>query len=314
MTQVKRGAGRMTAVTRKQQRYSLLKILGSLTLIGACVMLLLSSDPFPGVRKAALRHRQHQQQQQQQQQHSTEETDGVNKVQNGNGGGDAPESDRTTSGGGVAVSKEDNKPDHEVDGQGDSNNGGGGDGGGRIYTFELSGLKDGKSGNVVIQTKPEWSPMGAQHFHELMEDQFYDEARFFRVVKNFVVQFGIPADPTNKRKTPIKDDPVIETNARGTLTYATSGPNTRTTQLFINTRQGGNTFLDKQGFSPFGVVLEGMEFVDAIYDGYGEKPNQGKIQKQGNAYLNMDFPLLSFVAKTYQGKPETSTATGGEQA
>ena len=120
-------------------------------------------------------------------------------------------------------------------------------------------------------------------------------------MKNFVVQFGIAAIPANRQKTTIRDDPVIQTNARGTLTYATSGPNTRTTQLFINTRKDGNKFLDSQGFSPIAEVIKGMDFVDEIYDGYAEKPNQGKIQSKGNEYLDKEFPKLSYISKTHQG-------------
>jgi len=124
---------------------------------------------------------------------------------------------------------------------------------------------------------------------------------YYSVRDKQVVQFGIAAIPANSEKATIRDDPVIQSNTRGTLTYATSGPNTRTTQLFINTRKGGNKFLDGQGFSPIGEIIEGMNFVDEIYDGYAEKPNQGKIQNRGNKYLDKEFPLLSFISKTDQG-------------
>ena len=97
----------------------------------------------------------------------------------------------------------------------------------------------------------------------------------------------------------IKDDPVLSTNKRGTVTFATSGPNSRTTQIFINTNNGpqGNKFLDGQGFSPFAEVIKGMDIVDRIYAGYGEKPNQGEIQNRGNACLSEEFPKLSYVSK-----------------
>jgi len=172
--------------------------------------------------------------------------------------------------------------------------------GGRTYVFKLSSLNDNKDGEIVIETKPEWAPLGVQHFHKLLEDNFYQDAKFFRVVDDFIVQFGIPAIPTKKYKKSIKDDPVTQTNARGTITYATSGANTRTTQMFINTREGGNKFLDNQGFAPIGVVTKGMDLVDQIYGGYGEKPNQGKIQRMGNEYLDKEFPLLSYISKTSQ--------------
>jgi cyclophilin family peptidyl-prolyl cis-trans isomerase len=98
-----------------------------------------------------------------------------------------------------------------------------------------------------------------------------------------------------KWKETIKDDPVVTTNTRGTATFATSGPNTRTTQVFINTNANGNAFLDKQGFSPFAEVISGMEVVDRIYDYYREKPDQALIRTRGNEYLKERFPKLSFI-------------------
>jgi peptidyl-prolyl cis-trans isomerase A (cyclophilin A) len=132
----------------------------------------------------------------------------------------------------------------------------------------------------------------------LIDDGFYQNCRFFRVLPNFMAQFGISGDPNVQKKyrhNPIQDDPVLETNHRGTMTFATSGPNTRTTQLFINTVNNGR--LDKEGFAPFAQVLSGMEFVDQIYSGYLEKPNQGKIQQRGNGYLEEEFPKLSWISE-----------------
>jgi peptidyl-prolyl cis-trans isomerase A (cyclophilin A) len=277
-------SGHPGAVNRKQQRLSLLTIVGSLVLIGGFVVLLIRTDPFPGVRQAALRHRQ-------------KLTSSVSNTIN--------KSTTTTT----STSNSHTSDENDSEGNSSSSSSSSSSGadtavtGGRVYTFELAGLKDGKVGSVVIQTRPDWSPVGVEHFHMLMDGQYYDEARFFRVVKNFIVQFGIAADPTKKNKMVIKDDPVIQTNARGTVTFATSGPNTRTTQLFINTNTKGNKFLDNQGFSPIAEVIEGMEYVDEIYDGYGEKPNQGHIQNQGNTYLTSNFPLLSYISQSYKGRP-----------
>ncbi|KAG7345142.1 cyclophilin type peptidyl-prolyl cis-trans isomerase [Nitzschia inconspicua] len=289
MTQVKRGNARTAVMTRKQQRFSLFKIVSVVMGITLLVVLLMQNDPFPGVRKAAMRHRRRQTEviassSERDFRNPTETVEEIKteKIDHN--------SEEAAAGDGAAA-----RPDTGGDSSGNN--------GGRIYTLELANLNDGKKGKVVIQTRPEWSPLGVEHFHELMDIEFYKDAKFFRVVNDFVVQFGIPALPKNKKDTVIRDDPVVQTNARGTLTYATSGKDTRTTQLFINTRKGGNAFLDKQGFSPIGEVIEGMEYVDQIYAKYGEKPNQGKIQQQGNAYLDKEFPLLSYISTTYQGTP-----------
>eukprot|EP00927_Polykrikos_kofoidii_P067411 TRINITY_DN628_c0_g1_i3.p1 TRINITY_DN628_c0_g1~~TRINITY_DN628_c0_g1_i3.p1 ORF type:complete len:176 (+),score=23.63 TRINITY_DN628_c0_g1_i3:68-529(+) len=131
----------------------------------------------------------------------------------------------------------------------------------------------------------------------MVEGNVLQDARFFRVVPHFMAQFGIPANATEAakwRQQRIQDDPVKQSNTRGRITFATSGPNSRTTQMFINF--GDNSFLDKQGFSPFGEVLgEGMELVDMIQSKYGESPNQGMIQSEGNAYLDEEFPGLSSI-------------------
>lgn len=131
----------------------------------------------------------------------------------------------------------------------------------------------------------------------MVKDKFYDGAGFFRIVPRFVVQFGLAADPKMTRKwdRKIKDDPVLQTNRLGSVTFATAGPNTRTTQLFINI--GSNQSLDSQGFSPFGMVVEGMDVVQGLYAGYGEQPDQGAITMQGNAYLKANFPKMDFITK-----------------
>eukprot|EP01097_Dermamoeba_algensis_P000560 TRINITY_DN1193_c0_g5_i1.p1 TRINITY_DN1193_c0_g5~~TRINITY_DN1193_c0_g5_i1.p1 ORF type:complete len:225 (-),score=63.31 TRINITY_DN1193_c0_g5_i1:90-764(-) len=154
------------------------------------------------------------------------------------------------------------------------------------------------AGNFVLLVKPSWAPLGVARFRELLDIQFYDQARFFRVVPGFVVQFGISGDPKVsaiwKDKT-IKDDPVKASNTRATISYATAGKDTRTTQLFIN--YGDNSRLDGMGFAPFGTVIEGMDVVDKIYAGYGEQPDQGAIQSLGNAYLMKNFPKLDYIKK-----------------
>lgn len=151
-------------------------------------------------------------------------------------------------------------------------------------------------GDFTIHVNRDWAPLGADRFYNLVHHHFYDDAAFFRVVPNFVVQFGLNANPqVNKawQSANIKDDPVTQSNKRGFLTFATAGPNTRTTQLFINL--GDNSSLDRQGFAPFGQITQGMEVVFQIYSGYGEAPNQEMITNQGKAYLDKNFPKLDHI-------------------
>ena len=159
-----------------------------------------------------------------------------------------------------------------------------------VYTVELATT----AGPVVLEVHPEWAPNGAARFAELIEARFYEGATFFRVVPGFVVQFGISGDPSVNatwRTNSITDDPVLESNTRGMVTFAqTSSPNSRTTQLFINF--GDNSFLDSMGFAPFARVTSGMENVDAINAEYGELPDQSRIQTEGDAYLDAQFPNL----------------------
>ena len=171
------------------------------------------------------------------------------------------------------------------------------------YEMILARLKDDggvkSTGKVILETYDSWAPIGVGHFDKLVANQFYDACRFFRVVDSFVVQFGINGEPGVQKKwrdDVLKDDPVVETNAYGTLTYATSGANSRTTQLFINTNKAGNARLDGMGFAPFGRIVEGMEeYVELINNEYHEKPDQGEIQNQGNKYLDREFPRLSYI-------------------
>lgn len=159
-------------------------------------------------------------------------------------------------------------------------------------------------GVFVVEVTRSWAPEGAERFYRLLQQKYYDDARFFRVVPNFVVQFGINADPAVSarwRNLTIADDPVKGSNLRGTITYATSGPNSRTTQVFINLKD--NTRLDTSGFAPFGKVVEGMEVVDRLYSAYGDAPprgngpNQSLIETQGNTYLENGFPRLDYIKK-----------------
>ncbi len=159
-------------------------------------------------------------------------------------------------------------------------------------------------GDFVIEVHRDWSPNGADRFYNLVANGYYDDVRFFRVIDGFMAQFGIHGDSAVAaawREARIPDDTVVESNTRGFISYAMGGPNTRTTQVFINF--GDNSRLDEMGFPPFGQVVEGMEVVDQIYSGYGEGapggsgPMQGLIQYRGNAYLNDEFPRLDYVVR-----------------
>jgi peptidyl-prolyl cis-trans isomerase A (cyclophilin A) len=154
------------------------------------------------------------------------------------------------------------------------------------------------AGAFTIQVTRAWAPVGADRFYNLVKNGFFDGTRFFRVLPGFVVQFGLSGTPAVSARwhtASIPDDPVEQHNARGTITFATAGPNTRTTQLFINF--GDNVNLDGQGFAPFGRVVDGMDAVDRIYSGYGERPDQGLIEARGNAYIASQFPRLDSIAK-----------------
>jgi len=153
------------------------------------------------------------------------------------------------------------------------------------------------AGAFTVEVTRAWAPLGADRFYNLVRHGFFDGTRFFRVVPGFVVQFGLSGDPAINarwRTASIPDDPVLQHNTRGTLTFATAGPATRTTQMFINF--GDNTRLDAMGFSPLGSVVEGMDVVDRIYARYGEQPDQGRIEMQGNDYLRSQFPRLDSIA------------------
>jgi peptidyl-prolyl cis-trans isomerase A (cyclophilin A) len=159
-------------------------------------------------------------------------------------------------------------------------------------------------GNVVVEVHRDWAPKGAERFYDLVRSGFYDDARFFRVISGFMAQFGINGTPQTMaqwRSKPIADDAVKQSNTRGRLTFAMAGPNTRTTQVFIN--YADNSRLDTMGFAPIGEVVSGMGVIDKLYAGYGEGaprgsgPDQMLVQQQGNAYLQKSFPKLDYIKK-----------------
>ena len=163
---------------------------------------------------------------------------------------------------------------------------------------------DTSKGSFVLEVHRDWAPNGADRFYNLVKNGFYDGDRFFRVISGFMVQFGINGNPKIAARwedANIPDDPVTQSNQPGSITFATRGPNTRTTQVFIN--YGNNRSLDNQGFAPFGRVISGMQVVNALYSDYGEGapqgdgPSQGLIQSQGNAYLIKQFPKLDYIKK-----------------
>jgi peptidyl-prolyl cis-trans isomerase A (cyclophilin A) len=160
------------------------------------------------------------------------------------------------------------------------------------------------AGDIVIEAHRGWAPLGVDRFYNLAKHNFFENAAFFRVIPGFMVQFGLPADPKVGmawQTANLKDDRVTQSNGPGYVTFATAGPNTRTTQLFINT--GDNSRLDRDGFTPFGKVTEGMDVVRKIYSGYGESPDQTKITTLGKAYLDKSFPKLDFIKSTKVSVP-----------
>ena len=162
---------------------------------------------------------------------------------------------------------------------------------------------DTTAGDFTIEVTRDWSPLGADRFYNLVQIGYFEDIAIFRAIEGFMAQFGIHGDPkvaAKWRGARLQDDPKGKaSNVPGTISFATSGPNSRTTQMFINF--GNNARLDGMGFTPFGKVVGGMDNVNKIYKGYGEGapsgrgPNQGKIQAEGNAYLKKDFPKLTYI-------------------
>jgi peptidyl-prolyl cis-trans isomerase A (cyclophilin A) len=165
---------------------------------------------------------------------------------------------------------------------------------------------DTSRGSFIVEVHTDWAPYGSARLYELVKKGFYDGDRFFRVVRGFIVQFGINGDPAVNRDwmgATIPDDPRAQHNVRGTLVYAKSQmQNSRATQLYINLRDNSDS-LDPQRFAPLGTVISGMDVVDDIYAGYGDMPPNGagpdptQIQMEGNAYLERRFPHLDYIKK-----------------
>ncbi len=166
----------------------------------------------------------------------------------------------------------------------------------RVFNVRL----ETSEGSLVIEIHRDWAPLGADRFFNLVRAGFFDNSRFFRVRPGFIAQFGIPGDPVVAavwKDQTISDDPVRQSNVRGTIAYAMTGPDTRTTQLYINLSD--NSRLDKDGFAPIGKVVEGMDLADKLYAGYDENAGggmrggkQGKIFEGGKEYLDREFPRL----------------------
>jgi len=152
-------------------------------------------------------------------------------------------------------------------------------------------------GDIVIEVHRKWAPIGADHFLELTRAGYFDDCPFFRVVPGFVVQWGINSDPAMTRKwadLSIRDDPVRKSNKRWRVTFGTTGrPHSRSTHVFVNLAD--NRGLDKQGFAPFGEVVEGRDVVEKIYDGYGGSISQPALTMQGRALLEEKYPKIDYI-------------------
>jgi homoserine O-acetyltransferase/O-succinyltransferase len=173
-------------------------------------------------------------------------------------------------------------------------------------------------GTFTIAVDRALAPRGADRFYRLVQAGYFDDSRFSRVVPGFIAQFGIPGDPAITRvwkDRALDDDSVRTSNVRGTIAYAMTGPNTRTTQLFISLVD--NTRLDAQGFAPIGRVVTGMDVVDRLYGGYGESSgggmragNQGRVLTEGNAYLDREYPLLDRILRIRLGGAQGPSGAG----
>jgi peptidyl-prolyl cis-trans isomerase A (cyclophilin A) len=172
------------------------------------------------------------------------------------------------------------------------------------------------AGTFVVQVTRAWAPKGADRFYNLVKNGYYNDTRFFRVLPDFMVQFGINGDPKVQevwREANITDEPVTQSNKRGYLTFAKSAaPNSRTTQVFIN--YADNSRLDADGFAPFGQVISGMDVVDKINPEYRQQPDQGRIQFEGNAYLAKEFPRLTVMKSVTIARPAAAAPAASKPA
>lgn len=170
-----------------------------------------------------------------------------------------------------------------------------------IYKVRITTTK----GVFVLEINREWAPLGADRFYNLVRNGFFDDSRFYRIRAGAFAQFGIPGKPEIAKiwqHNSFKDDPVKEKNLRGTIAYAMTGPDARTTQLYINLKD--NPQQDEQGFAPIGKVIEGLTVVDQLYSEYAETSGggmrggkQGRLFEEGNAYLDREFPKLDRLIK-----------------
>jgi peptidyl-prolyl cis-trans isomerase A (cyclophilin A) len=159
---------------------------------------------------------------------------------------------------------------------------------------------DTSKGSFVIEVHREWAPIGADRFYNLVKNGFYDGTRFFRVRPGFMAQFGLNGDPAVQiawQRASLQDEPPLKSNTRGFVSFAKENlPNTRFTQIFVN--YADNSYLDEQGFAPFGQVVSGMDIVEKIFSyGRDNEPDQRRILREGNEYLQKEFPRLDFVKK-----------------
>ena len=174
-----------------------------------------------------------------------------------------------------------------------------------VVTFDVT-LATGQKDSFDLEVQPDWAPLGAARFKELLDEEFFTSVRFFRVISGFMAQFGIHGKPdvsSKWRERKLKDDPVLQSNLAGTITYATAGPNTRTTQLFINLQD--NARLDSQGFAPLGSVVHGMDVVSAIYNptpGQSGGVSQSDYETKGDDWIRKTYPQINFITNSSLGR------------